>query len=96
MTIVSASANTWTLEGLLGSAFGLAVVLVILPVGIVHGLAACFSRILENWKREPNGRLEQLKFHMGRDLQEMYLVVGWFFSICAILLTIYFVVRQRL
>ncbi len=89
MVIVSASANTWTCAGLLGSVFGLSVILLVLPVGIAHGLAACFPRILKPWRREPNGRLEEIKLHSSAKMRDIYLVVGWSVSIGAILLLLY-------
>lgn len=89
--IVSASANNWTFAGLLASAFGLSVVLLLLPVGIAHGLAACFPGILKPWRQKPNGRLEEIKFHVSDTMRDLYLVVGWCVSIGAILLLLYLV-----
>lgn len=89
--ILSAAVNTWTFKGLLGGAVGLGVIFLVLPVGIAHGLAACFPRILEPWKREPNGRLAETKIHFSDKMRDMYLVVGWFVSIGAVLVTIYLV-----
>lgn len=86
MVIISASAETWTFAGVLGSAIGLVVILGLLPIGIAHGLAACFPRLLKPWRREPNGRSEQKKLHFSDKLKDLYLVVGWFVSIGAILL----------
>ena len=91
MVMVSASAKTWTLAGVLASAVGLSVILLLLPVGIVQGLAACYPKILKPWRREPNGRLEEIKLHFSDKLRDLYLVVGWFVSIGAILLLLYLV-----
>ncbi|WP_299885940.1 hypothetical protein [uncultured Ruegeria sp.] len=89
--IFSAAVSTWAFKGLLGGVVGLGVILLLLPVGIAHGLAACFPRLLEPWKREPNGRLEEIKIHFTDKTRDMYHVVGWIVSIGAVLATIYLI-----
>jgi hypothetical protein len=89
MTISNASANAWTVVGVTSSAFGLGVILLILPTGMAHGLAAIFPQVLEPWRREAIGRIEQLKKQFSDRVKDMYLVVGWFGSIGIVVLLTY-------
>ncbi|MEP3295601.1 MAG: hypothetical protein ABJO27_03810 [Pseudoruegeria sp.] len=89
MTIANASANAWTVAGVTSSAFGLGVILLLFPTGMAHGLAAIFPQVLEPWRREAIGRIEQLKKQFSDRVKDMYFVVGWFGSIGIVVLLTY-------
>ena len=86
MTIASASANIWTVAGVTSSAFGLGVILLLLPIGMAHGLAAVFPQVFKPWRREANGQIERSKKQFSDRVKDMYLVVGWFASIGIVVL----------
>ena len=87
MTIADAYSIAWTITGVTSSAFGVGVVALLLPIGIAHGLAAVAPQVLDPWRPDPN---EQWK--SGDRVRNMYLVVGWFTSFCAVALLFYFFV----
>ena len=92
VTIVDAYSVDWTTSGVTSSAFGVGVVLLLLPIGIAHGLAAVFPQVLDPWKPDPNEKMEKLKRPFADRVRDMYLVVGWFTLICIVALLVYFLV----
>ncbi|WP_416368565.1 hypothetical protein [Tritonibacter mobilis] len=92
MTIANAYSDVWTTSGVTASAFGVGVVLLLLPIGMAHGLAAVAPQILDPWRPDPNSRMEELRMLFADRMRDMYLVVGWFAAICTVTLLIYFFV----
>jgi len=89
MTIAGAYSDTWTTLGVTSSAFGVGVILLLLPIGMTHGLAAVVPQILDPWRPDPNSQTEELRTLSADRIKDMYLVVGWFAAICAVVLLIY-------
>lgn len=92
MTIAGACSDEWTISGFASSAFGVGVVLLLLPIGMAHGLAAVAPQILDPWRPDPNSRMEKLRILFADQVRGVYLVVGWFAAICMVVLSIYFLV----
>ena len=92
MTIAGAYSGVWTTSGVTASAFGIGVVLLLLPTCMAHGLAAVAPQILDPWRRDPNSRMEELRMLFADRVRGMYLVVGWFAAICTVVLMNYFLV----
>ncbi|WP_220750756.1 hypothetical protein [Jannaschia sp. AI_61] len=87
--IGDAFSDTWTRTGVASSIFGLAIILLLLPAGVVHSLAAIFPRLLDRWKSNPNLPLENFRMPFADDLRVLYLAVGWFALLCTLALFIY-------
>ena len=96
MTIANASINAWTSPGVAGSAFGICVILLLLPIGLAHLLAAFLPHIFDPWLRKPIGRIEEVKARMADRIRDMYIVMGWFASIGAVSLLVYLLAHRLL
>lgn len=92
MTIAGVYSDVWTTLGVASSAFGIGVVLLLLPIGMAHGLAAVAPKILDPWRPDPNSRMEELRMLFADEVRDVYLFVGWFAAICTVVLLIYFLV----
>jgi hypothetical protein len=90
MTIANASINAWTSSGVAGSAFGICIILMLLPIGLAHLLAALLPHIFDPWLRKPIGRIEEVNARMADRIRDMYLVMGWFALIGAVALLVYY------
>jgi len=86
MAIINALSDAWTLSGVLSSAVGLSVIALLLPVGIAHGLAAVFPRIFEAWNDKPIDHADSMR--------DLYLVLGWGFSISTVVLIVVLLVSR--
>ena len=69
--------DTWTVEGVLSGLFGLLIVVLLLPFGIAHGLAACFPIILRRWSYSMDRVESLIERKLIRDLKQAYLIWGW-------------------
>jgi hypothetical protein len=96
ITIANASASAWTVAGVTSGAFGLGIVLLLLPTGMAHGLAAVFPQVFEPWRCEAIGRSKRLKKQFSDGVKDMYLVVGWFASIGIVVLLTYLLTLKLL
>ena len=74
--VTGAVYDAWTTTGVISSAFGLGLVLLLLPTGIAHGLAAVFPQLLDHWMPDPNQPAEQRKLLFENHLRELYVTVG--------------------
>ncbi|MGX9357468.1 hypothetical protein ACS3SW_20495 [Roseobacteraceae bacterium S113] len=94
MTIMNASSDAWTLSGVLGSAVGLSVIALLLPVGMAHGLAAVFPRIFEAWNDKPIDHADAVRVLFSDRLRDLYLVLGWGFFIGTVVLIVALLVSR--
>ncbi|MBL3704501.1 hypothetical protein GI582_17525 [Sulfitobacter sp. BDSS02] len=84
MTIADASANAWTGSGIAGSVVGIGVILLLLPIGLAHMLAAFLPYIFDPWRR-----IDEVKVYFADRIRDMYLVFGWFALVGAVVLLAY-------
>jgi len=96
MTVINASSDTWTFSGVLASTVGLSVVVLLLPVGIAHGLAAVFPRVFEAWHDKPTDDADVLRVLFSDKLRDLYLVLGWAFLIGTVVLMVVLLVYWTL
>ncbi|OWU75180.1 hypothetical protein ATO1_18465 [Phaeobacter sp. 22II1-1F12B] len=89
MTIADASANAWTGSGIAGSVVGIGVILLLLPIGLAHMLAAFLPCVFDPWRRKPNGRIDEVKVYFADRIRDMYLVFGWVALVGATVLLAY-------
>lgn len=94
MTILNASSDAWTFSGVLASAFGLSVVMLLLPVGIAHGLAAVFPLVFEAWNDNPTDHVDVVRVLFSDRLRDLYLVLGWGFLIGTVVLIVALLVSR--
>ena len=87
-TIANVSSDAWTSIGVLASAFGLSVVALLLPTGIVHGWVAVFPGVLEVWNEEPTDHAATPRDFLSESAREMYHILGWAFLIGAVVMGI--------
>ena len=53
MTITGAYSEVWTISGVTASAVGVGIIVLFLPIGMAHGMAAVAPQILDPWKPDP-------------------------------------------
>ena len=96
MTMYNASTNAWTSSGVAGSAFGIFIILLVLPISLAHFLAAFLPHIFDPWLRKPIGRIDEVKAQIADRMRNMYLVTGWFALIGTIALLVYLLAHRLL
>ncbi len=94
MTVINASSDAWTLGGVWASAVGLSVIVLLLPVGIVHGLAAVFPRVFEAWNDKPTDHVDVVRVLFSDRLRNLYLVLGWAFLVGTVVLIVVLLVSR--
>lgn len=91
VTVQLAWSGTWTASGVWGSVFGFAVILLVLPTGIAHGVVAIFPNALARWHCTSTPLAKRGMFFFEQ-LKEMYLGFGQFASICFLASILYLLV----
>ncbi|WP_299962259.1 hypothetical protein [uncultured Roseobacter sp.] len=94
MTVINASSDAWTLGGVWASAVRLSVIVLLLPFGIAHGLAAVFPRIFEAWNDKPTDHVDGMRVLFSDRLRDLYLVLGWAFLVGTVVFIVVLLVSR--